>query len=115
MTKVTVAVVGSGPGGLSAAARAAETGVSHVLLEKSAAHADTIQRYQKNKHVMAEPNVLPLRSSMRFAAGSRERILEEWASGLEEHAVDIRHGAEVVAITGSRGDFQLRLRDGGAG
>ena len=114
MTKVTVAVIGAGPGGLSAAARAAETGVSHVLLEKSAAHADTIQRYQKNKHVMAEPNVLPLRSSMRFEAGPRERILSEWASGLTEHAVNIRYGADVIAITGSRGDFQLSLRDGGA-
>ena len=31
--KVTIAVVGSGPAGLSCAARAAENGVSHVLLE----------------------------------------------------------------------------------
>jgi CRP-like cAMP-binding protein/Fe-S-cluster-containing hydrogenase component 2/thioredoxin reductase len=113
MSKVSIAVVGSGPGGLSAAARAAETGVSHVLLEQTAAHANTLQRYQKGKHVMAEPNVLPLRSPMRFEAGTREKILGEWSEGLATHKVNIRYGAEVVAITGSQGDFRLKLQDGG--
>jgi flavin-dependent dehydrogenase len=68
-----IAIVGAGPGGLSAASRAAELGVSHVLLEQSAAHANTIQRYQKGKHVMAEPNVLPLRSPLPFAANTSSR------------------------------------------
>lgn len=31
--RVRVAIIGSGPAGLSAAARAAQLGVSHVLLE----------------------------------------------------------------------------------
>jgi CRP-like cAMP-binding protein/thioredoxin reductase len=110
--KVTLAVVGSGPGGLSAAARAAEVGMSHVLLEKAAAHSNTIQRYQKGKHVMAEPNILPLRSPMRFEAGTREKILGEWAECLRELQVNIRYGAEVVDITGAKGDFHLKLQDG---
>jgi len=112
MNRVAVAVVGSGPGGLSAAARAAEIGLSHVLLEQSAAHANTIQRYQKGKHVMAEPNVLPLRSPLRFEAGTREKILGDWAEGLATHRVNIRYGAEVVAIRGAKGDFHLKLQDG---
>ncbi|MFM8585967.1 MAG: cyclic nucleotide-binding domain-containing protein [Gammaproteobacteria bacterium] len=112
MTKVVIAVVGSGPGGLSAAARAAEIGVSHVLLEQTAAHANTIQRYQKGKHVMAEPNVLPLRSPLAFAAGTREKILDEWARGLAAQNVNVRYGAEVVAISGEKGNFNLKLQDG---
>ena len=111
-TKVAIAVVGSGPGGLSAAARAAEVGVSHVLLEQTAAHSNTIQKYQKGKHVMAEPNILPLRSPMRFEAGTREKILGEWAEGLTEHKVNIRYGSEVVGISGAKGDFHLKLQDG---
>ena len=111
-TKLAIAIVGSGPGGLSAAARAAEVGVSHVLLEQTAAHSNTIQKYQKGKHVMAEPNILPLRSPMRFEAGTREKILGEWAEGLVEHKVDIRYGAEVVGISGAKGDFHLKLQDG---
>ena len=48
---------------------------SYILLEGFTAHAKTIQRYQKGKHVMAEPGFLDLRSDMGFAAGSREKIL----------------------------------------
>ena len=39
------------------------------------AHAKTIQRYQKGKHVMAEPGFLDLRSDLAFDAGSREKVL----------------------------------------
>jgi CRP-like cAMP-binding protein/Fe-S-cluster-containing hydrogenase component 2/thioredoxin reductase len=49
---------------------------------------------------------------MRFAAGTREKILGEWAEGLNEHRVDIRYGAEVVGIVGAKGDFCLKLQDG---
>ena len=86
-----IAVIGAGPGGMSAAARAAELGVPHVLLEQSGAHANTIQRYQKGKHVMAEPNVLPLRSSLEFAAGVREAILDRWSAGLEQPSREHAH------------------------
>src|SRR5664279_2665319 len=80
-----VAVIGAGPAGLSAAARAAQLDSkaarrlpTHILLEGSPTHAKTIQRYQKGKHVMAEPGFLDLRSDLRFAAGSREAILAGW-------------------------------------
>ncbi len=97
-----IAIIGSGPAGLSAAARAAEQGVSHVLLEASPAHADTIQKYQKGKHVMAEPGILPLRSPMSFAEGTREEILDTWRDEIARYAVNIRYDARVAAIT-SRG------------
>ena len=69
-----IAIVGSGPGGLSAAARAAERGISHVLLEAEDHVSNTIYRYQKGKYVMDEPGMLPLRAPVPFAAGSRERF-----------------------------------------
>ena len=110
--RVKIAVIGAGPGGMSAAARAAELGVPHVLFEQSPAHANTIQRYQKGKHVMAEPNVLPLRSSLEFAAGTREAILERWETGLSSHRVDLRTGIEVAAIRGQQPDFEIQLKNG---
>lgn len=73
-----IAIVGAGPAGLSAAAHAQELGLSYVLLEGSPAHANTIQHYQKGKHVMAEPGLVPLRSALEFEAGSREQVLDEW-------------------------------------
>jgi Fe-S-cluster-containing hydrogenase component 2/thioredoxin reductase len=110
--KVKIAVVGSGPGGLSAAAHAAELGVSHVLLEKTDKPADTIQKYQKGKHVMDEPAVLPLRSPVPFEQGSREDILQGWSDALSEHGVDTRYTSSVKAIEGQKGDFRLTLDNG---
>ena len=107
-----VAVVGSGPGGMTAAARAAEAGMSHVLLEAEPHLSNTIFRYQKGKHVMAEPTVLPLRAPIGFEAGKREAILEVWNSGVAALQVNLRHGAEVTAIEGHRGDFTLKLKSG---
>ena len=76
--RIQIAIVGSGPGGLSAAGRAAELGLSHVLLERTDHLSDTIFKYQKGKHVMATPDVLPLRSSNSFQAGTREAVLGAW-------------------------------------
>jgi thioredoxin reductase/CRP-like cAMP-binding protein/NAD-dependent dihydropyrimidine dehydrogenase PreA subunit len=108
---VKIAIVGSGPGGLSAAAHAAELGISHVLLERSVGIADTIQKYQKGKHVMAEPNILPLRSPLDFAANSRETILNDWQKSVKDLDVNIRYNSEVTAISGSKGNFQLTLKN----
>ena len=73
-----IAIVGSGPAGLSAAARAAQLGLSHVLLEKTDHLSDTIYKYQKGKHVMATPSQLVLRSDLDFEAGKREKVLGTW-------------------------------------
>ena len=104
-----IAIVGSGPGGISAAARAAELKVSHVLLEAGPHLSNTIYRYQKGKHVMAEPEALPLRSPLPFAAGSRESILEAWDQGVAKLAVNVRHGAEITAIKKVEGAFELSI------
>ena len=107
-----VAIVGAGPGGLSAAARAGQRRVPHVLLEASDKHANTIQQYQKRKHVMAEPSVLPLRSDMDFKAGMREDILDNWEQTIERANVNIRYKSEVTVIKGQRGNFQIGLKGG---
>jgi len=105
-------IIGSGPAGLSAAAHAAELGIPHVLLEAESHASNTIYKYQKGKHVMAKPQILPLRSPLAFAAGKREAVLEAWNRGLEAHKVDIRYGSEVSAITGADGAFEVKTRAG---
>ena len=110
--KVTIAVVGSGPSGLSCAARAAQLGLSHVLLEAEGHASDTIHRYQKGKHVMAEPAVLPLRSPIAFAAGKREAILARWDQQLTSYGVKIRYHSAVTAVSGRKGDFTLTTAGG---
>ena len=114
-------IVGAGPAGLSAAARAAAidadnrtTAPSYVLLEGFALPAKTIQRYQKGKHVMAEPGYLALRSDFGFAAGRREVVLEGWVKDLEQRKVNVRFSSEVMTISGSPGRFRLGLSSGDA-
>ncbi|HUP31268.1 MAG TPA: cyclic nucleotide-binding domain-containing protein, partial [Usitatibacter sp.] len=107
-----IGIIGSGPAGLSAAAHAAELGVPHVLLEAEDHACNTIYKYQKGKHVMAEPQVLPLRSPMPFGAGKRETVLHGWDEALSRLKVNVRYGAPVASIGGEDGAFEIRTRSG---
>jgi len=107
-----VAIVGSGPAGMSAAGRAAALGMAHVLLEKTDHLSDTIFKYQKGKHVMATPSNLVLRSDMDFDAGKRETILGIWDEQTAGLNVNVKYNAEVTAVEGEKGNFSLRLKSG---
>ncbi len=113
-----IAIVGAGPAGLSAAGRAAEydreAGAArpgYVLLEGFSIFAKTIQKYQKGKHVMDEPGFLALRSPVPFVAGKREEILGAWQDSIDS-GLNIRYDSEVTGISGSRGQFVLKLQSG---
>jgi len=105
-----IAIVGSGPAGLSAAARAAQLGLDHVLLEKTDHLSDTIYKYQKGKHVMATPNQLVLRSDMDFDAGRREAVLGTWDEQAAGRQINALVNADVVSITGAKGAFVLKVK-----
>src|SRR5271155_4174652 len=107
-----IAIVGSGPAGMSAAARAAKDGKPHILLERAPHLNDTIFKYQKHKHVMATPEILPLRSELAFKEESREEVIESWTRDVEGGQVNLRLNAEVTSITGERGNFEITLAGG---
>ncbi len=107
-----IAIVGSGPAGLSAAGRAAQLGISHVLLEKTDHLSDTIYKYQKGKHVMATPSQLVLRSDLDFDAGKREVVLGTWDKQAQANQINVKMKAEVKAIAGAKGEFTLTLTNG---
>ncbi len=105
-----IAIVGSGPAGLSAAAHAAKLGIPHILLEKTGHLSDTIFKYQKGKHVMATPSQLVLRAGgtgvdgqggLPFEAGKRELILGNWDAGTAAAKVNVRLNAEIKSISGT--------------
>lgn len=110
--RVKIAIVGSGPAGLSAAARAAALKISHVLIEKTDHLSDTIYKYQKGKHVMATPSQLVLRSDMSFDAGKREKVLGTWDEQAARAGVKVRYNSEIKAISGQKGAFTLTTTRG---
>ena len=109
-----IVIVGSGPAGLSAAARAAQLGLSHVLLEKTDHLSDTIYKYQKGKHVMATPSQLVLRSDMDFEAGKREAVLGTWDRQAAENKINVMLNAEVREVAGEKGNFTVTTTRGDA-
>jgi CRP-like cAMP-binding protein/thioredoxin reductase/Fe-S-cluster-containing hydrogenase component 2 len=110
--KVTVAIIGAGPAGLAAAARAAAVGLPHLLLEASPAIAATVASYPKGKLVMTEPANLPLRSSLGFAAATREELLESWGRELAAIGAKVRTNANVLGVSRQNGRFLLTLAGG---
>ncbi|MEH6701160.1 cyclic nucleotide-binding domain-containing protein [Parasphingorhabdus sp.] len=110
--KFRVVIIGSGPAGMSAAGRAAQLKLKHVLLEKTDHLSDTIYKYQKGKHVMATPSQLVLRSDMDFDAGKREAILGTWDQQTADHGVNVMYQAEPVKIEGEEGNFTISLKNG---
>ena len=111
-TKYDIAIVGSGPAGISAAAHAKELGLSHVLLEKTDHLSDTIYKYQKGKHIMATPDQLVLRSDIDFEAGKREDILGRWEEQAEQGALNVVYDADVSEVSGQKGDFLIKTKSG---
>jgi len=111
-TDFKIVIVGSGPAGLSAAVHAAKQGVPHLLLERAAHANDTIYKYQKRKHVMATPEILPLRSDLDFKEESREEVIDSWIASADGAKVNLRIGIEVTAIQGERGAFTVTLTGG---
>lgn len=107
-----IAIIGSGPAGLSAASRAAQLGLSHILIEKTDHLSDTIYKYQKGKHVMATPSQLVLRSDIDFEAGKRETVLGTWDDQTAGHDVNVRLNSEVTAVEGDAGNFRITFADG---
>jgi CRP-like cAMP-binding protein/thioredoxin reductase/Fe-S-cluster-containing hydrogenase component 2 len=106
---VEIAIIGSGPGGLSAAVTAAKNGLPHLLLERAPHLADTIFKYQKGKAVMAHPSPLPLIADLPFEAGSREAVLAAWDERAAAAGINARCNAEVQAIVPMKDRFILAV------
>lgn len=104
-------VVGAGPAGLSAACHAKKNGMSVLVFEKGEL-ANTIFDYQKRKHVMAEPPMIPLRSDVPFKAGTREFLLQTWSEAAATAGVMIQRPEEVKSLTKSGDLFTVKTGAG---
>lgn len=112
--EVDVAIVGSGPGGLSAALTCIAHGLSHVVLEKDAEIASTIASYPKGKHVMAEPYDVRCLGPLPVWDATKEELLGAWTRLLAERGVAVRTRHTVGAIARvAGGGFALSVAHAG--
>src|SRR5262245_39779908 len=106
---VDVCIVGSGPGGLSAALTCIQRGLSYVVLEKEQLIASTISRYPKGKWVMAEPYDTENLSLLPVFDSSKEQMVQLWKELVDQVGVQINLGEAVETIKrGGDGVFDVR-------
>ncbi len=74
---VDVAVVGAGPGGLSASLRAIEKKLSYLTFEQGSL-GGTVAQYPRQKLVMTSPVELPLYGKFKKLELSKEKLLAFW-------------------------------------
>jgi thioredoxin reductase (NADPH) len=107
--QVDVAIIGSGPGGLSAALTCIQRGLSYVVLEKEQMIASTISRYPKGKLVMAEPYDVENLSFLPVFDAGKEQLLPIWGELIERVGVKIQQGESVETVArGGDGVFDIK-------
>ncbi|RMH39522.1 MAG: FAD-binding protein [Deltaproteobacteria bacterium] len=106
---VDVAIVGSGPAGLSAALSCIHSGYSYVLIEKEQVVASTVMRYPKGKPSMAEPADCDNVSLLPVFDATKEELVAAWTRVLDGAGVRVSCGEAVEAITRrDDGGFDVR-------
>lgn len=112
-----VAIVGSGPSGISAGLECHRRGIDYVLLEQGTL-ADTIRKYPRHKLLLAEPLSVPLYGDLWVADASKETLLQAWETVIETTGlrVNTEHGVKGLArnaggwfeIETTAGEFRAR-------
>ena len=97
-----VAIVGSGPGGLSAGLTCIKHALSCLVLEKEHVISSTVSRYPKGKHFMAEPCTSQNVSYLPVFDGSKEQLVAAWKQVVEGVGLAIKLGEAVETV--QRGD-----------
>ena len=110
--RVDVAIVGSGPGGLSAALTCIQRGLSYVVLEKEQLIASTIARYPKGKLVMAEPYDTVNLSLLPVFDSAKEQLIPIWNELIERVGLQISQGESVETVAKRRRRHVRRPHDG---
>jgi thioredoxin reductase/ferredoxin len=108
-TIVDVAIIGSGPGGLSAALTCIQRGLSYVVLEKEQMIASTIARYPKGKLVMAEPYDTMNLSFLPVFDSAKEQLIPIWQELIQRVQMNINQGESVETVARAPdGAFEIR-------
>ncbi len=97
-TQVDVLIVGSGPGGMSAALTCRQRGLSYLVIEKENIISSTVSRYPKGKHVMAEPYETANYSYLPVIDSTKEEMIALWQDLAKRVDLQIRMHETVQSV-----------------
>lgn len=94
-----VAIIGIGPGGLSAAVMAQQLGLKYVGIERDKVLA-TIAAYPKNKYLFFKPESMEARGAIPIRGDGiqREDLLDSWTRTMRANHVVINEDEECKAV-----------------
>jgi thioredoxin reductase/Pyruvate/2-oxoacid:ferredoxin oxidoreductase delta subunit len=94
---VDVAIVGSGPAGLSASLRAIEKGLSYVTLE-SEEFGGTVAKYPRQKLVMTSPVEFPTHGKFKKLELTKEELMKFWETAAKKAGLKVNTQEKVENI-----------------
>lgn len=92
-----VAIVGSGPAGLSAGLEALRQGLSYAVIEQGSL-SDTVRKYPRHKLLLAEPVKIPLYGDLWVADASKETLLQVWETIVANTGLQVDTGHKVEHV-----------------
>lgn len=96
--QMEVAIVGSGPAGLSAGVTAFERGLTAVVFEKGADFSQTIRSFHLGKPVQNQPAEVERIGPLWIEDCVREDLLDRWGEHLKKTPVDVRYREGVLKV-----------------
>jgi thioredoxin reductase len=105
-TIADLAIVGSGPAGLSAGLVAHRAGLDYLLLEQGTL-AETVRKYPRHKILFAEPLTMPLYGDLWVSDASKESLLAIWEAVIARTGLRVQTGNHVRQIARERESFVL--------
>jgi putative YpdA family bacillithiol system oxidoreductase len=107
--QVDVLIIGSGPGGLSAALSCLQRGLSYALIEKDELVASTIARWPKGKECMAEPYDVKCVGLLPVFDSGKDELLAAWRTILDKQRVHVSTRETVEDVQrDTRGWFNVK-------
>jgi thioredoxin reductase len=105
-----VAIIGSGPSGLSAGLVAHRAKLDYVLLEQGTL-AETVRKYPRHKVLFAEPLTMPLYGDLWVSDSSKESLLAVWEAVIARTGLRVHTGQQVRQISRERDWFVITTTD----
>ena len=99
LVEYDIAIIGLGPGGLSAAVLAKQSGLKSINIERDEV-LSTIVAYPQNKYLFFKPESMEARGAIPIngAGDQRERLLDSWTATMMMNCVVVNEHEECKAV-----------------